>query len=37
MPHGPEQIGRLVKLDYVAMNEQLAAWTERFNKEIERR
>jgi putative spermidine/putrescine transport system substrate-binding protein len=37
VPHGPEQLARLVKLDYVAMNEQLAAWTERFNKEIERR
>jgi putative spermidine/putrescine transport system substrate-binding protein len=37
VPYGPEQVGRLVKLDYVAMNEQLAGWIERFNKEIERR
>jgi putative spermidine/putrescine transport system substrate-binding protein len=37
VPYGPEQIARLVKLDYVAMNEQLAGWIDRFNKEIERR
>lgn len=37
VPHTPDQLARLVKLDYVAMNEQLPAWVERFNKEIERR
>jgi putative spermidine/putrescine transport system substrate-binding protein len=37
VPYGPEQIGRLVKLDYVAMNDHLADWIERLNKEIERR
>lgn len=37
VPFGPEQIGRMIKLDFVAMNEHVAAWTERWNKEIERR
>jgi putative spermidine/putrescine transport system substrate-binding protein len=37
VPHTPEQLAKLVKLDYNAMNEQLPAWTDRFNKEIERR
>jgi len=37
VPHTREQLAKLVKLDYVAMNEQLPAWTDRFNKEIERR
>jgi putative spermidine/putrescine transport system substrate-binding protein len=37
VPYGPEQVGRLVKLDYVAMNEELPRWVDRFNKEIERR
>lgn len=37
VPHTPEQLAKLVKLDYVTMNEQLPAWIDRFNKEIERR
>lgn len=37
VPHTPEQLARLVKLDYVAMNEALPMWTDRFNKEIERK
>jgi putative spermidine/putrescine transport system substrate-binding protein len=37
VPHTPAQLSKLVKLDYVAMNEALPAWTDRFNKEIERK
>jgi putative spermidine/putrescine transport system substrate-binding protein len=37
VPHTPAQLAQLVKLDYVAMNEQLPGWVDRFNKEIERR
>ena len=37
VPFGPDQVGRMVKLDFVAMNETVAKWTERWNKEIERR
>jgi putative spermidine/putrescine transport system substrate-binding protein len=37
VPHTAEQLAKLVKLDYVAMNEQLPAWVDRFNKEIERK
>jgi putative spermidine/putrescine transport system substrate-binding protein len=32
-----EQLGRMIKLDFEAINENVAAWTERFNKEVERR
>jgi putative spermidine/putrescine transport system substrate-binding protein len=32
-----EQIARMIKLDFEAINENVAAWTERFNKEVERR
>jgi putative spermidine/putrescine transport system substrate-binding protein len=37
VPFGPDQVGKLIKLDFVAMNEQVTKWTERWNKEIERR
>lgn len=37
VPFGPEQVGKMVKLDFVAMHEQLPRWTDRWNKEIERR
>jgi len=37
VPYGQEQIGRMMKLDFEAMNDNVARWTERFNKEIERR
>lgn len=37
VPYGPEQVGRMIKLDFDAVNEQLAGWTERFAKEVERR
>ena len=37
VPFGPEQIGRMIKLDFEAMNENVGRWTERWNKEIERR
>ena len=37
VPYGQEQIGRMIKLDFEAMNDNVARWTERFNKEIERR
>lgn len=37
VPFGPEQIGKMVKLDFEAMNDGVARWTERWNKEIERR
>jgi putative spermidine/putrescine transport system substrate-binding protein len=37
VPYGPDQVGRLVKLDFQAMNDHLAEWAERWNKEIERR
>jgi putative spermidine/putrescine transport system substrate-binding protein len=37
VPYGPDQIGKMIKLDFVAMNEHVATWTERWNKEIERR
>lgn len=37
VPFGPEQIGKMLKLDFVAMNDNVAKWTERWNKEIERR
>ena len=37
VPYGQEQIARMIKLDFEAMNENVARWTERFNKDIERR
>jgi putative spermidine/putrescine transport system substrate-binding protein len=37
VPYGQEQIGRMIKLDFEAMNDNVGRWTERFNKEIERR
>ena len=37
VPYGPDQIGKMIKLDFVAMNDNVALWTERWNKEIERR
>ena len=37
VPFGPEQIGKMLKLDFAAMNDNVAKWTERWNKEIERR
>jgi putative spermidine/putrescine transport system substrate-binding protein len=37
VPFGAEQIARMIKLDFEAMNENVARWTERWNKEIERR
>lgn len=37
VPYGPEQVARLVKLDFAAMNDRVAQWTERWNKEVEQR
>lgn len=37
VPFGPAQVAKMVKLDFVAVNEHVAQWTERWNKEIERR
>jgi putative spermidine/putrescine transport system substrate-binding protein len=37
VPYGPEQVGKMIKLDFEAMNEQVGRWTERWSKEIERR
>jgi putative spermidine/putrescine transport system substrate-binding protein len=37
VPYGAEQVGRMVKLDFEAMNEHVGRWTERWGKEVERR
>ncbi|MBI4246197.1 MAG: ABC transporter substrate-binding protein [Candidatus Rokubacteria bacterium] len=35
VPYGPEQVARMVKLDFEVMNAEMPRWTERWNKEIE--
>jgi len=37
VPYGADQLGRMIKLDFEAMNEHVARWTERWGKEVERR
>jgi putative spermidine/putrescine transport system substrate-binding protein len=37
VPYGPERVAAMVKFDFQAMNESLPRWTERWNKEVERR
>ena len=37
VPYGPEQIKSLIQLDIAAMNEHVAQWVERCNKEVERK
>lgn len=36
VPFGPDQVGRMIKLDFEAMNEEVGRWNERWNKEVER-
>jgi hypothetical protein len=37
VPYGAEHVARMVKLDFRAIHELLPVWTDRWNKEIERR
>jgi putative spermidine/putrescine transport system substrate-binding protein len=36
VPFGEEAVAKLVKIDWPTVNQQRAAWTQRWNREIER-
>jgi len=36
VPYGPEQVGKLITVNWNSINRQREAWTRRWNREIER-